>query len=165
MRSIRNMKLNKKLAACAIAGTIGLSLVAAANPASAAVEPGGAYNSTVNNTWSLQTLIGTAFTTTLQTNEGWNGKIVQYNWLNHYENVAPWEAALFNPNWSSFGHYYSGGGTDYNLIDWGNYSFVISGIGVSVRFYCVYMRTITNESGYTYTQDWGQNGGLLGGKC
>jgi hypothetical protein len=167
MCSIRNMKLNKKLAACAIAGTIGLSLAAAANPASAAVvKPAGAHNSTVTNNWSLNTLIGTAYTTTLQTNQGWNGSsIVQYNWLKHSENIAPWEAAVYLTNWSSFGHYYSGGGTNFNLIDWGNYAFVLAGIGDSFRYYCVYMRTITNEYGYTYTQDWGQGDGYLGGKC
>jgi hypothetical protein len=82
MCSIRNMKLKKKLAACAIAGTIGLSLAAVANPASAVVKPAGAHNSTVTNNWSLNTLFGTAYTTTLQTNQGWNGSsIVQYNWL------------------------------------------------------------------------------------
>ena len=34
-----------------------------------------------------------------------------------------------------------------------------------LRDYCVYMRTITNEYGYTYTQDWGQGDGYFGGKC
>jgi hypothetical protein len=175
MRSIRNIKLNKKLAACAVAGTIGLSLAAATAPASAAVQPAGAaynrvttavrpdgaYNSTVTNTWSLQTLIGTAFSTTLQTNTGWNGSIVQFNWLSHYENIAPWEAAVYMPSWSSFGHYYPGANS---LVDWGNYSFIVSD-GDGVKFYCVYMRTITNNAGYMYTQDWDQINSFVGGKC
>lgn len=166
MRFIRSIKLNKKLAACAIAAVTGLSLAAAASPASAATaKPAAAYNSTITSNWSYQTLLGTAFTVTLQTNQGWNGTIVQYNWLSHYGHIAPWEAALYNPNWSSFGHYFSGGGTDYNLIDWGNFSFVIPTVPNGFRFYCVYMRTITNQYGYTYEQDWGQSGGLLGGSC
>ncbi len=147
----RTGKLAVSLAAFVAAG----ALVTGAAPASAAVRPAvsasAAYNRTTTNVFYYQAVLGTSFTATLQTNDGWNGNIVQFNWLNHSTSTGL-NSWLYLPGASSFGHYYSGNST----IDWGNFSFIVVGPYDSSARYCVYLRNITNNVGSLSTQNWGQ---------
>ena len=97
----RTGKLAVSLAAFVAAG----ALVTGAAPASAAVRPAvsasAAYNRTTTNVFYYQAVLGTSFTATLQTNDGWNGNIVQFNWLNHSTSTGL-NSWLYLPGASSF---------------------------------------------------------------